>query len=229
MSFYLDDPNWFQGEGFALMLKTIADVCPAALSTRYGAYEPLQGRVGNGDTAALAAAFAEDPDIFMRARTPFSWVFMSVPSDVQIAKWHLRHFLRQEYLATRICFELRPKAFDDPAVPRLFHALSDGLGVLYSEIRRDRCPVSAWFWRGLPPGPVDAFCLGGRYPEIWPEAARQAVTLPGGTLAIGRTRLGHALPDPPADLRDPLRPFEPGSRDPARYAPVFPFVRPGDT
>ena len=149
---------------------------------------------------------------------------MSVPCDAQFACWHPQHFIKQEFLATSIRFELRKNAFNDPRLIRLFNALSDELHVFYSEIRRTECPVRAWFWRGLPPGPVDAFCLGGPYPALWPEAAISAVTLPGGTLSVTGSRIAPDLPEPPGKLIAPDRPFDPRSRDRARYADGFPFT-----
>ncbi|NNJ67247.1 MAG: hypothetical protein HKP54_04350 [Boseongicola sp.] len=227
LSFYLHAANWFYQTGFATMLDTIQRVLPAAMPQRYGQYEPMQGKVENDDTSAILKDFKADPDIFMRAKTPFSWIFMSVPCDVTIAKWHPNHFLKQNYLATRVEFQLRPKAFENPALLDLMKALSKDLDVFYAELRREECLVKGWFWRGLPTGTPSAICLGAPYLDLWPEARTRGVALTKDLVFLAPTRLDPTLPKPPQDLIDPENDGEPSNHSRTKYAPTFPFDIPG--
>ena len=228
LSFYLSDANWFYETGFATMLDTIQRVLPAAMPQRYGQYEPMQGKVEDGDTTAMVKDFKADPDIFMRAKTPFSWIFMSVPCDFAVAKWHPNNFLKQNFLATRIEFQLRPKAFETPALLDLMKALSKDLGVLYSELRREECPVKTWFWRGIPTGTPSAICIGAPYLDHWPEARARGVALSDHLVFLAPTRLETTLPQIPADLIDPEFEGERSVHSRKKYAPVFPFDIPGE-
>mgnify|MGYP001825266104 CR=1 FL=1 len=227
LSFYLHDANRFHETGFATMLDTIQRVLPAAMPQRYGAYEPMQGKVENGDTTAIVKDFNADPDIFMRAKTPFSWIFMSVPCDEVVAQWHPNHALKKNYLATRIEFQLRPKAFETPALFDLMKALSIDLGVFYSELRREECPVKGWFWRGIPTGTPSAICIGAPYLDHWPEARTRGVELTKDLVFLAPTRLDPHIPETPPELIDPEFESGPSVQDRKKYAPVFPFVIPG--
>lgn len=223
LTFYFQDANWFHQTGFAKMLDTIQRVLPAAMPQRYGAYEPMQGKVENGDTTAIVKDFKADPDIFMRAKTPFSWIFTSVPCDEVVAKWHPNHALKKNFLATRIEFQLRPKAFETPALLELMKALSVDLGVFYSELRRDECPIQTWFWRGIPKGVPSAICIGAPYLDHWPQARARGVELTKDLVFLGPTRLDPHIPQTPPELVDPELEIGPAVQDRKKYAPVFPF------
>ena len=223
MCFYLTDANSFHANGLAVMLETIREIFPEAMPRRFGQYEPLQGKIIDGDTSQLLKAFAADPEQFMKAKTPFGHIFMSVPCDAELSGWHPHHHLRNEFLATGICFELRAKAFEDPRLTQLLKAISARLDVFYSEIRRGRCPVAGWFWNGLPTGPVDAFCLGDPYLDLWPDAKARGLPLTDTLVFIGPTRIDPSIPMPPIDFRAPDKDITHGSGAGARYAAVFPF------
>lgn len=223
MSFFLTDANAFHATGLAKMLHAIQDTLPEAMPARFGQIEPLQGKIENGDIAPLLQIFAADPDQFLKARTPFAHIFLSLPCDGELAKWHPNHFLRKEVLVTRIAFELRPKAFEDPRLINLFKAISSALGVFYSELRRTDCPVRSWFWHGLPEGPVEAFCLGAPYTDLWPEAKARSAALANDVIAVTPTRLDPTLPTPPQHLTDPGTDNGARLQGRAQYAPTFPF------
>ena len=226
MSFFFEDVEGFHRSGLAQVLQIIAKVLPQAMPTRFGQYEPLQGRVENGDTGPLLAAFAEDPDQFLKAKTPFAHIFLSLSCKAVLAKWHPKHFIRKELLVGTLRFELRPKAFDDPRLLPLFSEISTATRVFYSEIRDRECPVRAWFWHGLPNGPVRAFCLGRKYADLWPEAVARGQPLKGDTILVAPNRLQPALPEPPKDLCDPGKRTQPGAINPASYPARFPFTLP---
>lgn len=226
MSFFFEDVESFVPTALPAILKIIADVLPEAMPTRFGQYEPLQGKVENGDTSGLLKAFQEDPDQFMKAKAPFAHIYSNIASEAELMKWHPQHALRGHFLAGRLRFELRPKALTDPRLQPLFWEIARALGVFYAEIRATECPVQAWFWRGLPPGPVRAFALGPPYSGLWPEAEARATARDGALILVAPTRLQPELPQPPAKLmapREPRRLWQFGFR---RYARQFPFRTP---
>ena len=225
MSFYFEDVEAFVPHMLPAILDTIRDVLPEAMPTRFGQYEPLQGRVENGDTTQLLAAFNSDPDQFMKARTPFAHIHSSIACEAELKKWHPNHFLRRHFLAGRLSFELRPKALTDPRLQRLMWEIAKHLKAFYAEIRAVESPVRAWFWRGLPPGPVRAFVLGPPYTALWPEAASSAIDRHDGLILVAPNRLDPTLPEPPAKLQDPGEDFSPHEQTPD-YAEVFPFELP---
>lgn len=226
MSFFLTNADAFHATGLAQMLDAIQATLPEALPARFGQYEPLQGRVENGDTAELLQAFAAEPDHILKARAPYSHIYLNVPCTAELAKWHPAHRLRNNFLAARITFVLRPKAFNDPRLLTLFQAISSEIGVFYSELRTSPCPTPAWFWTGLPKGPVKAFCLGDPYITLWPEAAQRGVLLANNTILVAPTRLDPTLPEPPEALADPCDAQRPGTPRRGQYAKTFPFQIP---
>ncbi len=223
MSFFLTDANAFHASGLAKMLDAIQATLPEAMPARFGQYEPFQGRVENGDTGPLLAAFADDPDQFLKALTPFAHIYLSLPCDAELTKWHPNHFLRKEVLVTRVAFELRPKAFEDPRLLDLFKAIASTIGVFYADLRRTEGPVRSWFWHGLPEGPVEAFCLGAPYTGLWPEAVSRGVPLANGVTLVAPTRTDPTVPKPPHDLADPGTDNGARLQGRAKYAPTFPF------
>ena len=229
MSFFLTNANAFHATGLAAMLTAIKTTLPEAMPARFGQCEPLPGHVEDGNTAPLLEAFAEDPDQFLKARTPFAHIYMSVPCDAELAKWHPNHFLRKEVVVTRVAFKLRPKAFNDPRLLTLFQAISSEIGIFYSKLRTSPCPTPAWFWIGLPRGPVKALCLDDPYINLWPEAAQRGVALANNTVLVAPTRLDPTLPEPPEPpeaLADPSDAQRPGTQRRGQYAKTFPFQIP---
>ncbi|AZQ67365.1 hypothetical protein EF888_09630 [Silicimonas algicola] len=227
MSFFFEDLEAFHAEGLARVLDVIARVLPEAMPTRFGSWEPLQGRVQDGDVGPLLAEFAHDPDLSLKAKAPFAHIFMYVACEALLAKWHPSYFLRAEFLVGRLTFELRPKALDDPRLLELMRDIALAVNAFYAEIRDHDCPVKAWFWYGLPKSPVRAFVLGPPYTQLWPEAASQGVEMAPGMVLVAPTRLSSDVPTPPDDLADPGVAGKPGVIDPHRYAKVFPFDVPG--
>lgn len=94
MSFYFEDGEAFYERGFAAMFKTVAEHLPAAMPTRYGYYEPLQGKVCQGEYAEIVSAFQSETDLFLKAPAPFGHIFLSVPCKKTFERWHQRHFIR---------------------------------------------------------------------------------------------------------------------------------------
>ena len=85
MSFYFEGADGFYEHGFENMLAEIARLMPQALPVRFGHYEPLQGRVENGDMSELIAAYKAETDIILKAKTPFGHI---LPGHGAIARYH---------------------------------------------------------------------------------------------------------------------------------------------
>ena len=171
MSFYFGDGEGFYEHGFSAMLAKIEDVFPKALPTRYGYYEPLQGKVEKGQYAEIAQAFRNDTDLFMKSPTPFGHIYMSIPCKKTFEKYHPQHFIRRHFLMGRVEFELRRRVFENPtdlsALLRLFKELCVELNVVYAEILQADEPGDAWFWFGLPDRQsVHTICIGPAYQEV---------------------------------------------------------------
>ncbi len=227
MSFFFEDVETFHATGLARVLDIVARVLPEAMPTRFGRWEPLQGQVKDGDVTPLLAEFATDPELFLKAKAPFAHIYMSVACEAELAKWHPTHVIRSRYLAGTLAFELRPKALEDRRLVTLMREIAVATGAFYAEIRDDDCPVSAWFWHGLPAGPVRAFVLGRPYTDLWPEAVERGVEIAPGTILVAPTRFDPDLPEPPDDLKDPGAERQTKGGPQQTYAKVFPFEVPG--
>ncbi len=223
MSFFFEDVEAFVPVMLPAVLEIIRTTLPEAMPARFGQYEPLQGTVEDGDVSALLAAFNDDPDQFMKARAPFAHIYSNIACEAELKKWHPNHFRRRHFLAGRLCFELRPKALTEPRLQKLMWEISKCLNAFYAEIRASECPVRAWFWRGLPAGPVRAFALGPPYVDLWPTASASVVDRHGDLLLVAPTRLDATLPEPPAHLQDPGNAFVAHAPETPDHAPVFPF------
>ncbi len=114
MSFFFEDVEAFHSTGLARVLDIVARVLPEAMPARFGRWEPLQGQVTDGDVSLLLAEFAIDPELFLKAKTPFAHIYMNIPCEAEMAKWHPAHVIRSRFLAGTLAFELRPKALEDP-------------------------------------------------------------------------------------------------------------------
>lgn len=228
MVFYFADGEGFYQSGFEQMLVTLARLMPEALPVRYGYYEPLQGRVENGDLSGLIATFKEDSQLlFQKARTPFGHISMAIPCKKTFEGLHPTHFIRRKFLLARVSFELRGKIFAQPALLRrlmaLFEVLCVDLDVVYAEIR-DGTPDYGgyWFWSGLPDNQVHTLCLGPAYQGVWPEAAQAGRPIGAHHVLLGTDRFGQRPPRPPQELIAPDQTNVAPTGKP-KLAPVFPF------
>ncbi|MBY6046525.1 hypothetical protein [Vannielia litorea] len=229
LSFFFEDANAFHPSRAAAFLSALAEHLPQALPRRFGPWEPLQGKVEGRDLSELARAWEDTPDLLLKAATPFGHIFCSLLTTKALEGYHPNHFIRRDCVVGRIAFELRPKAFTDPALIEAIIAFmphaAEITGAFYAELRQGECPQRSWFWRGLPPGPARALLLGPPYTALWPEAAALGTELSGGRLLL-RTRPGQPeLPEPPAALlMPPPAPFGSPARN--ETAATFPFPPP---
>jgi len=226
MSFYFGDGEGFYERGFERMLQCIADNMPKALPQRYGYYEPLQGRVENGDFSALIAAFHQEPDLFMKCQTPFSHIFISVPCKKTFERYHPKHFIRRKFLLGHVSFELKAKLFSNPSLlenlQTLFTELCLLLDVTYAEIVKAYEGGPSWLWYGLPDTSPESICIGKAYQSVWPEISNVGRKIGRYHRIVSSDRFGNTPPKPPVELIAP----DQGERDPRetpKYAKVFPF------
>ena len=227
MSFYFTDGEAFYQHGFAAMLETVAELLPAAMPTRYGTYEPLQGKVFPGNYAEIVSAFHDDPGgLFLKSPTPFGHVFLSVPCKKTFELYHPKHFIRRHHLLGKVEFELRPAVFSNlgnrDAIMALFKALCAELGIVYAEILESESLKGSWFWYGLPDRQnAHSICIGPEYQRVWPEAAVGGEVIGDGLRVFTSDRFGTKPPRPPAELLVPDQSFDPQGKPVC--ARVFPF------
>lgn len=228
MSFWFKDGDGFHATGFAAMLALLADQLPAALPRRYGSSEPLQGRIVEDDMTPLIRAFADGPDMLLKAAAPFGDVLMSIPCKARFARWHPTHFVKRRHLLGYVSFEIRPAIFADKqahaALMAAFDALCLQLDVIYAEIRQDsdRPGGRGRFWEGLPHGPAHTRCIGPDYCGVWPDAVAQARRIGPNHVVWTKGQDAAALPSPPREMVLPL--LDGGDpRGPPKLAQVFPF------
>lgn len=230
MSFYFEDGEGFYRDGFEEMLKTIAETFPAALPRRYGHYEPLQGKLKEGQYDAIVSAFQKETDHFlMKPAAPFGHIYMSVPCKKYFENMHSMHFMRRHFLLGNVSFELQQKLFENPAhlsdLLQLFEALCVQLDVVYAEILKADEPPEVWFWRGLPDRKtVHSLCIGPAYCEVWPDAAKTGYPVGEYHRVFSIDRFDNTPKQPPSELRAPKESgIDMNSTNAPNYAAVFPF------
>jgi len=227
MSFYFEDGEGFYERGFEAMLSKIKDIIPTALPTRYGYYEPLQGKLENGQYADLVSTFQQDPDLFMKSPTPFGHIYMTVPCKKTFERFHPQHFIRRHFLLGRVEFELRARIFERPAdlaaLLRLFKELCVDLNVVYAEVLQADELSDAWFWYGLPDRKsAHTICVGPTYQSVWKGAATTGVVIGNHHRIFTTDRFGNAPPQPPIELLAPAQKGMSHDSSPV-CAPIFPF------
>lgn len=228
--FFFEDGYGFHPARLPDFLDALARHLPGAVPVRFGPWEPLQFKVTDGDTSDLAQAWAEDPGLLMKCATPFDRISAFIPCAKTCADWAPDHKYLKAGIVGHITLYLRPKAFSDPALIeaciRFMQDAAAVTGSFYAELRNGKGQADSWFWRGLPPGPVNALVLGPPYAALWPEAAAIGTALPGGRVLL-RERVGSgAPPSPPEDLLMPPGQLDAFNFSPACYARTFPFERP---
>lgn len=225
MSFYFEDGERFYESGFEKMLKEISTTMPEAIPARYGYYEPLQGRVEDGDLSDLVASFKNETDISMKAKTPFGDILVRVPCQKTFEGLHPKNFMRRKFLLGRVCFELRPKLFAHPEkldrLKSLFERLCVVFDVAYAEIVQTD-DWGNWFWCGLPDNEAHTICVGSAYQSVWPEVSEAGYKVGSNHLVVTTDRFGNKPPRPPKELIAPDQTHVAPTGKP-KLAPVFPF------
>ncbi|HYH88529.1 MAG TPA: hypothetical protein VEX67_04815 [Solirubrobacteraceae bacterium] len=200
LAWYLDAERWAQAPG--VLLHAIERRCPEALPTRYGVYEPPQGRYDPTAPDAFTA-LARDDSSFWFASRPFFGGDSSPP----------------ERGTGKLAVQVDWRVLDtDPrwreTVVDLFAGAASALGAFYAEAwvepgwevsRNNRLWITAGRktrgsalgrdgWEGLPAEPAWLTWFGGRYCE--PVAAALAEATPRR-----RRLLGRPAPPPSVDAR----------------------------
>jgi hypothetical protein len=210
MSFYFEDGEAFYERGFEAMFKAIKEIYPAALPTRYGHYEPLQGRVIAGDFAEIVSAFRMDPHLLIKSPAPFGHISLSVPCNKTFESYPPDHFIRRHHLLGHVEFELRPAIFSSPAkrsaLLQLFKKLCAEMRIVYAEILETEAGSGGWLWYGLPDQPQTyAICIGPAYQSVWPDASHGGEVVGDRLRVFVVDRFGNPPPRPPSDLIAPDR------------------------
>jgi hypothetical protein len=240
MKFHFEDGEKFYEHGFENMLNVVSRLMPEAAPTRYGHYEPLQGRIVDHDFSEMVSSFKSDTQIFMKARTPFGFGFVCVPCKKTFESYHPKHHMRREFLLGYLSFELRPILFSQPArlarLLTLFETLCVELNVVYAEITETE-KLASWFWYGLPNNQAHTVCLGEAYQRVWPDFMSSGRKIGDRHHLVTTDRLGNRPPEPPIELMAPVRVVEELDEEEElemlllqddqpevpSYAPVFPF------
>jgi hypothetical protein len=232
LCFWFKDGESFHASGLGKLLDTLVAVLPEALPRRYGDYEPLQSKVAGSDYGPLLAAFNDNPDLLMKAASPFGHIMMSIPCKKKFSNWHPRHFIRRHFLLACIKMEVKPSYFQSIAARDslllLFERLSIDLNVVYSEFTGPQHnPWGSWFWDGLPDKSPRAFCIGSEYRSVWPKAEKFGREIGPHHRLFVAARDGSSLPPVPPELLSPTSvPLAAGDRNlqgPPILAQVFPF------
>ena len=225
MSFYYEKGEDFYEFGFENMLRLIAAEMPEAVPTRYGYYEPMQGCVENGDLSELISSFKIDPDVFLKAKTPFGHIFIRVPCKKTFERYHPKHFMRRKFLLGCASFEIRPKLFEHPAnfnrLLALFKELCVTLDVAYASIMQSD-DMGSWLWYGLPDKPAHTICVGNAYQSVWPDLQEIGEKIGTHHHFVTTDRFGNKPPSPPRELIAPKQ-RDTSSGAMPDYAAVFPF------
>jgi hypothetical protein len=225
MTLYFEDGERFFKSGFVAMLDEISLSMPEAAPTRFGYYEPLQGRIEHGDFSELLSAFANDPYVFLKSQTPFGHVFLNIPCKKTFEHYHPQHFVRRRFLLANVSFEIRPKLFSNQLMLKrllkFFERLCVSLDVTYAEIiQTDQ--MSSWFWYGLPDNQPHTICLGSAYQGVWPEALKAGYKIGAHHHLVTTDRFGNKPPRPPRELVAPSQ-EDVNPRGKPNFAPEFPF------
>lgn len=225
MTFYFEDGERFFESGFAAMIEKISLLMPEAAPTRFGYYEPLQGRIEGNDFSELVSSYKNQTDPFMKSKTPFGHVFLSTPCKKTFERHHPQHFIRRHFLMGKVAFEIRPKLFTNRAsherLIKLFETLCISLDVTYAEITPTD-EKGSWFWCGLPDNQPHTICLGSAYQGAWPEALTTGFKIGAHHHLVTTDRFGNKPPRPPRELVAPNQENK-DLRGKLEFAPVFPF------
>jgi hypothetical protein len=240
LCFWFKDGEGFHADGLPKLLDTLAELLPEALPRRFGDFEPLQGRVQGNDFGLLLSAFADAPDLFLRAAPPFGDILLTIPCARKFSGYHPHHFIRRHFLLATLKVELRAACFENSRlhdrITLLFERLCIELDVVYAEFTAPQYnPWGSWFWDGLPDRSPRAFCIGPEYRGVWPEAEVLGKQIGPHHRIFIAARDGSGLPKIPQKLLSPTSvPLAAGNMativaqnrnlyEPPLLAEVFPF------
>lgn len=225
MTLYFEDGEGFFESGFSAMLEELSLSMQEAAPTRFGYYEPLQGRIENGDFSELLSSFANATDLFMKSKAPFGHVFLNIPCKKTFERYHPKHFIRRHFLMGCVAFEIKPILFTNRLVLerllKFFERICVSLDVAYAEITKTD-KMSSWFWYGLPDNQPHTICLGSAYQGVWPEILKTGRKIGTHHHIVTTDRFGNKPLCPPKELVAPGQEnLNPGGAP--EFAPVLPF------
>jgi len=166
----------------APLLATLGSSLPEALPRRYGTYEPPQYKYAEIGREHFVSFFREQGgSIVWYPHPPIAAVSVSIPLHVGGPK----RCFRCGTMTVEIDAEAMAQPGWDLAIQRAWRRISCDLQPFYGDVRTlhgfqrkrgrywsgsqtEQHPVRAWFWSGIPSGPVHAAVLGGPYRSLWP-------------------------------------------------------------
>ncbi|QDV10129.1 hypothetical protein Poly30_56910 [Planctomycetes bacterium Poly30] len=230
LAFFFEDVEGFENDGMRSFLSALQRLLPEALPRRFGPTEPMQSRLEGEDFESLLKAWLEEPQfLIMKAKAPFGYLFSSVPTESMKRSWHSEHFLRTSNLVGRLEFQIRPRLFELPALLQsTLNFLVEGAGItnaFYAELRRVKCPAHSWFWRGLPPGPVEGCVVGAPYVDLWSGLPEAGTQLTNGQVLLQKRMTGRPMPAVPDELQLPSIKIDGSKCRQSGFAQVYPFQR----
>lgn len=218
---------------------------PEALPRRYGIYEPpqyLYAETGREHFLGFVREHGREGVVWY-PHAPIALISLSIPPQVGASRLGFR--------CGRLTIEADEDALRQPgwttALQRSWRKVSHAVQPFYGDVRRlggyvrrrgrywhnaktEEHPVCAWWWAGIPAGPVYAAVLGDPYTARWPSFCASAES--DGALWFVSTpdwrTAGDALGEiggPPRTIEQPA-PENRGRNDRRRYPPDWPFGPP---
>jgi hypothetical protein len=233
------------------LIDVLEKTLPEALPRRYGGYEPPQFLYEVEGRQHFESFVAEEKLIVVwYPHAPVAGVDIGVPDHVGGT--------RRGFRCGRLEIELDSSVLKQPgwelAIKRAWNAVSLVVQPFYGDVRTlhghtrtrngrymftprtEHHPVTAWWWRGVPSGPVHAAVIGEPYRKLWPAFAAHAETEGGLSFmsACDWKADVNALADigpVPADIAQPFMPPGPYGSPPTaklEYPSTWPFSSPFD-
>jgi hypothetical protein len=224
---------------------------PEALPRRYGSCEPpefIYAETGEDHFRAHVRELGRKSILVWYPHPPVANVFLSIPARVGGS--------RLGYRSAYLNIDVDVSALEQPgwevAFQRTWRSVSALVRPFYGDVRTlhgykrsrgrywtvggaggtESHPVTAWWWNGIPTGPVHAVVLGEPYLGLWPEFVRAAESKDRLAFASAPSWRGGCdsicsigpIPEP---IAQPPVQFKGKLLVPERqYPPVWPFETP---
>jgi hypothetical protein len=246
LGWWFGDGPQIAAAGFGEMVDLLAAALPEAIPRRYGLSEPpqhLYAETGRDHFVAFLAQHARGLGMVWYPRPPVADVSLSIPDRIGGS--------RQGYRSGRFEITIDIQALTQPgwslAVQRAWRRISHLLRPFYGDVRTlrgfvrrrgrywgtartEQHPVRAWWWAGVPHGPVHATVVGEPCLSLW-SSFRKAADHDRGLAFVSTpdwTRADNAFQltgEPPAEIAQPASGS--GNLNADRvYPPVWPFGPP---
>lgn len=183
LAWWFVDGPLITASGFGEMIDLLAAALPEALPRRYGLYEPpqhLYAETGREHFVAFLAEHARGLGIVWYPHPPVADVTLHIPDQIGGS--------RLGYRSGRFEITIDAQALAQPgwsiAVQQAWRRISHLVRPFYGDVRTfrgwlrgrgrywgttgtEQHPVCAWWWAGVPHGPVHAAVVGEPYLSLW--------------------------------------------------------------